>query len=292
MNNFQTSGIFYFIFFISITVQTIFSQNLTENSFADYLYNRGEYYRAITEYYRLIYNCADLRQKIILLKQIGLSYYQGEDYENLIDFLENNRMSFQRDSLAGIEMDFLLAKGYYKSKNFSKTITTLEWKNNKPGNKYYFEYQFLLGISYARLFKEKVAIEKMYILKKIDTKNEMPNRFIDYFQKFENIPQKSRFLAGALSAILPGSGYLYCDRPGTGLTSFIINGLLIWSVRDAFKNKQYGLASAALFFGFGWYLGNINGSVDAAEIYNSKIQNKYINDFLKKEQQEEYLLDD
>ena len=78
-------------------------------------------------------------------------------------------------------------------------------------------------------------------------------------------------IAGTLSAIVPGSGYVYAGRPQTGVASFIVNMLFIWSVGDAIKHESYGLASALGFFGIGWYVGNISGYSTAAGEYNTRI---------------------
>jgi hypothetical protein len=51
-----------------------------------------------------------------------------------------------------------------------------------------------------------------------------------------------------MSAIIPGAGYAYSDRVGTGITSFIVNGLIIWTIRDALIKEQYGFVGAVSFF--------------------------------------------
>ena len=69
----------------------------------------------------------------------------------------------------------------------------------------------------------------------------------------------------------------------------ILNGLLIWTLNDAIKQKQYGLASVVGFFGIGWYIGNIKGSANAADVYNKHIRNKFINKLFEKENLYEYI---
>ena len=92
-----------------------------------------------------------------------------------------------------------------------------------------------------------------------------------------------------MSAIIPGSGYLYSKHYDTALTSFMINGIIIWAIHDAIKEKQYGIASAASVFGLGWYIGNIEGSVKAAQKQNEYERNNYINEILEKEGFRDYI---
>ena len=100
---------------------------------------------------------------------------------------------------------------------------------------------------------------------------------------------KEGITAGILSSIIPGAGYLYCNRKRTGITSFIVNGLLFWTIRDAIIKKQYGFATTACFFGIGWYIGNIKGSVDAAKAHNAHVRKESINSMLEKENLYEYV---
>ena len=277
------------IFITIIFSKLIYAQEFSEKGFANFLFERGEYYRAITEYYRILYSKKDTTQEIDLLRKIGLCYFQGEDFKGYISFLKKNRNLFQKNSGYSTEMDYYLGRSYYNLEEYPKAITNLEWRKVIPDNPYYSEFNFLLAISYARIFKYQIASKKIKLVKPDSPKKEIAERFDLYLKDLSEFDEKSPFFAGTLSAIIPGSGYIYSDRVGTGLTSFLINGLLIWSIRDAIKDEQYGLASAIGFFGVGWYMGNISGSVTAAEEYNAKTRNEIINEFLEKENLIEYI---
>ena len=97
----------------------------------------------------------------------------------------------------------------------------------------------------------------------------------------ETLSLKNPAVAGEMPAIIPGSEYVYSGRKGTELTSFIVNGLVLWAIRDAVYNKQYGLATTVRFFGVGWYVGNIKDSIDAAKVYNANIRHAFINELLQ-----------
>lgn len=255
------------------------------DSFADYLFRQGEYYRAITEYHRLLYESGDSLSKTIWLNKIGLCYYRGEDYDGAIEFIKDNRHRFGSDRTARAELNLILAKSYYQLGFYRKAILVLSNSDSVPA-RIYNDMRFLSGISRARLFDWPAAEGELQLVKPY---SEKMDRICHALDLFSGLPERKPFVAGAFSAVLPGAGYLYCGREGTALASFIINGLLIWTVRDAIRNDQYGLAAAAGFFGIGWYIGNISGSADAARAYNSHIRNQYIDRMLDNEGYGEYV---
>jgi putative component of membrane protein insertase Oxa1/YidC/SpoIIIJ protein YidD len=97
-------------------------------------------------------------------------------------------------------------------------------------------------------------------------------------QLYESIKQvemsdhKSPLLAGIMSTVLPGSGYIYNGRFSEGLSALTINALLGWGIYSLFKNHNTGsgllLSSIALPF----YFGNIIGSANASMSENNKMR--------------------
>ena len=240
------------------------------------------------DHYRLLYTSTDSTTKIKLLRNIGLCYYNGADYEGYIFFLQKTGIHFQPNPKVRAEMDLYLGKSYYHLNQYQKTITTLEWSNIHTQHTFFNETQFLLGLAYARIFDWQTAIEKMQTIKQDSSNKISAEKISRSLENFPKLPKRSPFWAGTLSSIIPGAGYFYCNRKGTGLTSFIINGLFIWTIRDALIHKQYGLATAASFFGIGWYIGNIIGSVDAADMYNTNLRNEFIDQLLERENLNEF----
>jgi putative component of membrane protein insertase Oxa1/YidC/SpoIIIJ protein YidD len=90
--------------------------------------------------------------------------------------------------------------------------------------------------------------------------------------KFEELPSKSRWLAGSLSAVVPGAGQLYAGRPEDALVAFITNGVLIGTTAYAWHRGERVTAGALGFVAFGFYAGNIYGGVNAAAKYDRNVQ--------------------
>jgi putative component of membrane protein insertase Oxa1/YidC/SpoIIIJ protein YidD len=266
-----------------------YSHNIPDEGFADFLVKKGEYDRAISEYYRLLYTTENPAQKANILRKIGLCHFQDSDYEGYISFLKKNDTNFIADNIVHAEVILYLAKSYYHLNKYKNAISTLEWSTTTNNDSFFNETQFLLAISYARIFDSQMAMEKLSLIEPDSPNRITADHLIHSFANFPKLPRKSPFWAGTFSAVIPGSGYIYCHRPATGITSFLVNGLLIWAIRDAIVRKQYGLASAISFFELGWYIGNIKGSIEAAHSYNAKVRNQFIDRLLEKENLFEYI---
>ncbi len=280
--------------FLIILVINPFSNNAQEfsnNTFADYLFQEGEYYRAITEYYRLLHTVSDSTMKAGLLRKVGLCYFKGADYDVYILFFEKNQPIFSKDSLLYSEMVLDLGKSYYHLNHYKKAIAELDSQQLSSQNQFFNDFQFLLAIAYSRMYDWQKAIEKLQLINQghSDINKIRAKNMILSLQNFPDLSHRSPFLAGGLSAIIPGAGYAYCHRWGTAIASFLVNGLLVWTFSDALKKEQYGLASLTGFVGIGWYVGNIKGSTKATRKYNSHIRNDYIDNILRRENFLEYV---
>jgi hypothetical protein len=79
-----------------------------------------------------------------------------------------------------------------------------------------------------------------------------------------------------MSAILPGSGYIYAEHYGDGITAFLINGLFIAGTVTAIHQENYAVAGIVGGVGVPFYPGNIYGSANAAKKWNLGVRNVII----------------
>ena len=100
-------------------------------------------------------------------------------------------------------------------------------------------------------------------------------RLADELGKETLIPQKDPNLAGFLS-IIPGGGYLYCERYQDALIAFLLNGGLILAAYESFDEGNGALGGLLTFVGFGFYAGNIYGAVTSAHKFNRKETGRFI----------------
>ncbi|MFA6924848.1 MAG: hypothetical protein WC223_11420 [Bacteroidales bacterium] len=100
----------------------------------------------------------------------------------------------------------------------------------------------------------------------------------EYFEQLKNHKNNSMFLAGLMSAVIPGLGKVYAGKKGEGLAAFIIVSSL---AATTFENyKKAGIKNIkTIFFGSvftAFYIGNIWGSAFSVKIKNDEF-NKTIN---------------
>ena len=91
--------------------------------------------------------------------------------------------------------------------------------------------------------------------------------------KLQSIKGKSGLKAGILSALLPGAGRMYIEKPGQGIYQLIIATLLgiqTWEgyKKDGVRSARF-IAYGTLFTSF--YIGNIWGSALGVKIYKNEI---------------------
>jgi len=98
------------------------------------------------------------------------------------------------------------------------------------------------------------------------------NQLIDIRNSLGGFRSKSPFVAGALSAVLPGAGKVYAGQIGEGVAAFLTVGSLAaitaenW-VKNGFLNwKTITFGTIGTIF----YIGNIYGSVASVKVYRNQ----------------------
>lgn len=238
-------------------------------SFADALYYEADYYRAITEYKRVIFQFPSSREAITASFKIALSYMEGKRYEAAISQLKKFRQLYPTDPLA-IEALFLIAEASFNLSHYDEALK-------------YFE-KVELGATSPDM-KERAAAAKGWCLARKGSWSKAADLYgslqegaggIKYWKLSKDmlaakeLPQKSPALAGTLSAIIPGSGQLYLGRKQDALVAFLLNGAFIAGAMESFRKDEDATGAILLFFEAGWYAGNIYSATSGAHKYNRK----------------------
>jgi len=248
--------------------------------FAEHLYEEGDYLRAAGEFQRYLFcfNMLPPNTDLIFYK-IGICYRLGNDFKKSIDYfqkiIENYPQSFyQNDSFYQIGYSYFLMGKYRESISFLNDHLPQVRLNPKR-----LKMQQLIGLNYIYQRQWSKATEFFYSLEENAKNNSFTASLMSFAKQGERLPRKSAFLAGLLSAVVPGAGKIYCYRATDGLFSLLTIGLTGWQAYEGFRKDGvnsvkgwiYGTISA--FF----YLGNIYGSVVAVNIYNQQLENKLLN---------------
>ena len=95
---------------------------------------------------------------------------------------------------------------------------------------------------------------------------------VELIENLNRIKLKSPAFARYSSYLLPGAGYFYAEHKSTGLASFLVNSLIIFSAYELFSHENYITGSTVCLLGSGWYLGSAKGSAKAVQEYNIRKQ--------------------
>lgn len=238
----------------------IISQEIDFNSpnniklFADFLFCEKDYLRAIDEYEKYLIVTDDDTVQF----KIALAYSRMNDVESSLKIIDQIKETsvFCEESLSE-KLKLLFMKNddslFYQ---FAGKIATTDKKFQKLYNIYGIlnEVKFHKKENFLFPFndEEKIALEKFYD------------------QKLNPL-NKSEMLAGIFSALIPGSGKIYTEEYGDGITAFILTGLFSYLAYTNFDHKHYTRAWIFTAIGAGFYTGNIYGSVASAQIFNAKV---------------------
>jgi tetratricopeptide (TPR) repeat protein len=236
--------------------------------FANMLEMKGDYERAITEYYRLIFYFPKSPYSKLSAKSILNCYYKTEQYLSAVRWgMEILEKGLAEDEY---EVNLLIGASFLKLENIPRAreyfdVVISGSKNNDLKDKSIL----LKGFSFAIEDRWDEA-EKIFTQVSLDSRfYSNAKRSIEICQRAKRIPKKNPYVAGFLG-IIPGLGYLYSGYKQTAVASFIVNGLLMWGTIKAFKQGNEGLGIMLAFITGGFYSGNIYGSIVTAKRANEE----------------------
>jgi len=88
--------------------------------------------------------------------------------------------------------------------------------------------------------------------------------------------EKSPWLAGLMSAVVPGSGSFYVGRPQEGALAFFVNAVLLWATQDALANNRPVETLLAGTAALAFYSGNIYAAVNGAHKHNNRLATEWL----------------
>lgn len=243
--------------------------------FAEHYFSTRQYLRAVDEYKRFIYFFPQDSRVETAMFRIGRSNFLDNQFSaaikafrSLIDrygetelsikaywMISESQMQLGASGPAIINLNNLIAisddmdvrdEAYYRIGWIY--LETASWENAR---------RYFAKISEPN--KNKYRIE----------------RLTADLDKQKLIPSKNPALAGILS-VIPGAGFLYCERYQDALVAFLLNGALMYAAYDAFDDGNDALGGVIAFVEFGFYAGNIYGAVASAHKYNRTKTDQFI----------------
>lgn len=245
-------------------------------AFAEDLFNEADYFRAISEYKRLIFLCPGSKQLCEIAHfRIGLSYFRANRWQNALEAFGTFLLRFPDSPM---KPHVLYLKGM-SEKNLSlhgDALATFAHLMERTGG----EYQAKATYQSALIFVDREEWERAgEMFSRISEESALYNSarvFSAGLEQIDCLPHKSPPVAGTLAAVLPGVGHLYTERPKDALVAFLLNGFFIWSAIELFEDDKHVTGGIVTFFELGWYTGNIYSAVSSAHKFNKRTQDDFI----------------
>jgi len=245
--------------------------------FADYLYENGEYLRAAGEYRRLLFRAGDDTAGDRILFRIALCHRMGGGTNRAIQVFQDVADEFPQTAFAARARCAIAATltsagdRQSSSRYLAAALGSTDDPDARRG------MMQIAGIN--RLLDEDWPGASIHFRAMgLWTDDPVTERLAALAERAETLPRKKRWLAGAMSALVPGSGKAYAGRYADGMYSLALVGLTGWQAWEGFRRDGtqsvrgwiYGTLGSAL------YLGNIYGSVVAVEIYNDSLEEEIL----------------
>lgn len=241
--------------------------------FADYLFAQGDYLRAAGEYQRYLFSQPAALDDDIL-RRIAESYRLGGRPDSAVQFLQT-----QSDSNAA---QYELGATYFLMERYDESVRFLkESQNLFQGGEYIWKSQILIGMNTLMQKRWESAVQRFdqFDLSGVPAAAEhRVSMYKRYAEEGKALPSKNPLLAGFLSTVLPGSGRIYVGRLNDALLTVFFLGVLGWGTYDGFSEngvssrKGWTLGTLGGIF----YLGNIYGSVVAAQTHNRRTEATFL----------------
>ena len=245
--------------------------------FADYLYAQGDYLRAAGEYQRFLFSQPTTLGDEVL-RRIADSYRLGGQPERAVQFLETLLQTQPNSNLARYELGatYFLMEQYDESARFLK-----ETQDLFQGEEYRWKSQILIGMNklMQKRWENTIQHFDQFDLSGLpETVGHSASMYKRYAEDGRKLPSKSPLLAGFLSTVLPGSGRVYVGRSNDALLTVFLLGVLGWAAYDGFSENGVSSRKGWTFGTLGgiFYLGNIYGSVVAAQTHNRRTEAAFL----------------
>lgn len=262
-----------------------FSKPQTFLHLADAFADEHDYYRAITEYKKVVFLFPDYEKLEWVHFQIGKMYYEGGRFpqakHELLPLTETKdaRLKF-------LALNYI-ALSYYENAEFGNAMRLIdELKTTPAGEPYQLDYTIYTGMAAAGNRKFSEAHERMSGAKKMwkdKHPEEKPATAMDaqydkffestlpLLEKASKLSTKSPYWAIFFAAIFPGGGHFFLSEWDTGLVSLSLVGGATFLAIDGFMRDSAVQSIIFTTFATGAYIGQIYSSYRTARKYNEEI---------------------
>lgn len=250
-------------------------------TFADALIREGDYFRAISEYKRVLFYSDNDSIKNYCLLQIAKSYRKSNKFESAINYssllLNKNNLSTTARSKA----ELTIGLGYLENNLPQISIDYFNKSFNTDSNTFSL---LCLGLAELKMRNWKSALITFSKSINFCRDTVLRSQVIDFQRQIEDIKtqsKKSPIVSSTLSLVIPGSGQIYSGHTYDGIQAFLYTAsaafasYAIYKYEKSFKGHleltYISISVTAIF-----HAANILGAYQTANYYNLKQENDLI----------------
>jgi tetratricopeptide (TPR) repeat protein len=244
-------------------------------SFAEHLFTEGDFYRAITEYKRLIFffPTDSLAEKSSF--RIAEIYYKVNKWSEAVEAFKSFSTKYNK-SLLLVEALYFKGLAEKELRHYNDALSTFQEIIKSRSLTYSDKAIYQSAVVLMNMEDWQRARQMFLVVPETSSLAASARIFFAGLEDMDDIPQKSPTAAGALAAILPGAGHLYTERYSDALAAFLLNGSFIWAAFELLQHENNVAGGIVLFLELGWYTGNIYSAVNSAHKYNRRTKDDFI----------------
>lgn len=259
---------------------------LIENiSFAHALADRGDCWRAATEYLRVAFLSDRHDVSAWAHMMIGRCYFRAEEWETAAGaFLEAARAA--KSDEVTMEGAFMAAASCFNKGSYGTCGDIIELNSSYTGHPpaALERLSFLDGLCSLARGRWDRGHKRFTAMATAHPASPYRRHAAFLAEKAAGgtrLPRRNPALAAVLSALLPGSGQLYAGRRFDAFRHFMFNGFLLYSVYQLFREEYYtgGYLVAGITLPF--YLGNVLGAGWSAEHFNASTRAAHLSRWIE-----------
>jgi outer membrane protein assembly factor BamD (BamD/ComL family)/TM2 domain-containing membrane protein YozV len=245
--------------------------------FGDSLFLEGDYYRAVGEYKKLIFLCPSWPGRPGIELRIGRAYAAALRWDDALNTLGQLVARYPRSSEAQLAaLD--IGRAHIERNEFGLAASRMRafLEDHPSSDKLHRQATMLLAES---LVHDQLFEAARLVLAGLDDgipSTQWVGRIQSELSQHRQLPSRSPWLAGVLSAVVPGTGQFYAGRARDGILALFLNGLFAAGAYEAVEHHVNVAAGATAFFGFAWYTGNVFSAVNSAERFNRDSKARFI----------------
>jgi len=248
------------------------SENIRK--FAEYLYQEGDYTRSVKEYELYLFNSPPDADKTLF--KIGLCYRHVGDTQKAIGFFKRVTKEYPQSDL-NFSANYQVSYSYFLSGQYKESTGYINQVLKETKIEKRQKLDILLALNYLNQRQWRSASKLLNSVSiPLDDKvtDNIMQELRDRSREGMALKRKNRILSSLMSAIIPGTGKIYCKQYGNGIFSLAIvgtTGLLAWNgFHENGIRSMKGWIFGSLCTVF--YTGNIYGSGISALAYNHQAE--------------------